>query len=106
MEYCEGHNLRNFIEENPGRQAEEQKWKIFCQIVDALHYLHGLGLIHRDLKPSNIFLDKNNNVKLGDFGLATHHHHHQGKDSQFAANKFTKLQQSKFAQFEKKTQIT
>lgn len=71
MEYCEGNSLRNFIDENPGREQEEQKWKIFCQIVDALHYLHGLGLIHRDLKPSNIFLDKNNNVKLGDFGLAT-----------------------------------
>ena len=28
-------------------------------------------MIHRDLKPSNVFLDKNYNVKLGDYGLAT-----------------------------------
>ena len=28
-------------------------------------------MIHRDLKPSNIFFDKNHNVKLGDYGLAT-----------------------------------
>jgi serine/threonine protein kinase len=31
-------------------------------------------MMHRDLKPQNIFLDKNNNVKLGDFGLAKLHH--------------------------------
>ena len=97
MEYCEGRNLRHFINESilpkssplsngnlpslKQKQAElvELKWKIFSQVVDALHYLHGLGLIHRDLKPSNIFLDKNNNVKLGDFGLATHQQHHAGK---------------------------
>ena len=80
MEYCEGNNLRNFIDENPGRVMEDTKWKIFSQIVDALHYLHGSNLIHRDLKPSNIFLDKNNNVKLGDFGLATTHHHHYNQN--------------------------
>jgi len=40
------------------------------QIVEACHYLHSHNIIHRDLKLANIFLDENNNVKLGDFGLA------------------------------------
>lgn len=77
MEFCEGEELTNFIEANPGRNNEDLKWKIFYQILEALNYIHNRGLLHRDLKPSNIFLDKQNNVKLGDFGLAvlTHHHH-------------------------------
>ena len=50
-------------------------WKIFMQILLALrecHYrgLPGMKVLHRDIKPGNIFLDANDNVKLGDFGLS------------------------------------
>ncbi|TNM95554.1 hypothetical protein fugu_016637 [Takifugu bimaculatus] len=37
------------------------------------HYLYIQGMIHRDLKPVNIFLDSQDHVKIGDFGLATDH---------------------------------
>ena len=44
------------------------------QLVDALQECHrrknGAHVLHRDLKPANVFLDVNDNVKLGDFGLA------------------------------------
>jgi serine/threonine-protein kinase len=40
------------------------------QICSALKSAHDAGIVHRDLKPSNLLLDKNNNIKLTDFGVA------------------------------------
>ena len=43
---------------------------ILEQVISALAYIHkNCQLVHRDLKPSNIFLNKDLNVKIGDFGL-------------------------------------
>ena len=54
---------------------EDFIWQICYQIILALKECHGRTkngkvVLHRDLKPANIFLDCQNNVKLGDFGLA------------------------------------
>ena len=49
---------------------EDVIWTYFLQICVALQYLHNLNIIHRDLKPANIFIDKDDNVKLGDFGIS------------------------------------
>ena len=43
------------------------------QILSALKSCHtrkGGKILHRDLKPGNVFLDKFQNVKIGDFGLS------------------------------------
>lgn len=58
---------------------EDFAWKILIQTTLALKECHrrknGKAILHRDLKPANIFLDKHQNVKLGDFGLARVLHH-------------------------------
>lgn len=58
---------------------EDFVWKMLIQMTSALKECHrrknGKAVLHRDLKPANIFLDSDNNVKLGDFGLARVLHH-------------------------------
>ena len=47
----------------------EKVQKIFTQLVGAVAYVHNMSCVHRDLKLENILLDKNENVKLCDFGF-------------------------------------
>jgi serine/threonine protein kinase len=44
--------------------------EISAEVLDALNYAHGEGVIHRDVKPGNILLDDENHPHLTDFGVA------------------------------------
>jgi len=44
--------------------------QLALDVCNALEVCHGQKIIHRDIKPDNIFVSRNGNYKLGDFGVA------------------------------------
>lgn len=68
MEYCSGGELFDHIVMK-SRLSEMESRMFFRQIISAVSYLHDNGYAHRDLKPENVLLDKEQNLKIIDFGL-------------------------------------
>ena len=55
--------------ETPLPEPIVKRW--FGQMIEALQFVHAQRVIHRDLKPTNIFMTKDLDISIGDFGVAT-----------------------------------
>ena len=68
LELCDGGDLNDIVQEVGGLTEDEAK-HYFHQIMEALQYIHKLGVAHRDVKLENILVTADDDAKLTDFGL-------------------------------------
>ena len=77
LEEITGGDLFDHIIHSEGRKLTElEAMDLLSQMLEGLHYLHGvMGIVHRDIKPENYLLFNDGQrikVKLIDFGFATY----------------------------------
>src|SRR5213592_2677763 len=71
MEYAEHGDLGAWLDVK-GAQPEKYVRQEIAGILETLDVLHRGQALHRDLTPFNVFVCENEQLKLGDFGIATH----------------------------------
>jgi serine/threonine protein kinase len=71
MEYAEQGDLGAWLERQ-GPQPERFVRREIAAVLGVLDALHRGQALHRDLTPFNVFVCQHEQLKLGDFGIATH----------------------------------
>jgi serine/threonine protein kinase len=68
-ELVEGESLANMLRRLK-RIPPKLAISFLIQLCSGLQYAHKTGIIHRDINPSNNFIQKNDRLKILDFGLS------------------------------------
>jgi serine/threonine protein kinase len=69
LEYLDGQDLSSYLKNNLKIDNKAiASWWNTC--IDALQYTHRQNIVHGSLKPSNLFLTRDGDIKIVDFGIA------------------------------------
>lgn len=69
MEFVEGRDLADILDKEK-KMPFKRAANLIIQIAEGLAFAHEQGIVHRDIKPGNILIQKSDNIKITDFGLA------------------------------------
>ena len=69
MELVNGRTLRDHLRDG-WRPEPDRMPGVLEQLLEALDYSHGRGVVHRDIKPANMLISASGDLKISDFGIA------------------------------------
>jgi serine/threonine-protein kinase len=69
MEHLDGGSLEDRLRTGPPSADEALAW--LAQAAAALDAAHRHGIVHRDVKPGNLLLDRDDSLRVADFGIAS-----------------------------------
>ncbi len=69
MEYLDGGSVDDRLRQ--GRVEREQALQWLSETARALDSAHAQGVVHRDVKPANLMLDRDETIRVSDFGIAS-----------------------------------
>ncbi len=70
MNYLDGMTLKQEVAIQGGRLPFSQAFELLEPVMTTLREVHAAGLAHRDISPDNIYITRDRQVKLIDFGAA------------------------------------
>jgi serine/threonine protein kinase len=70
MELLEGESLEQALHRAGGKLPISDVLAVADQVLGVLDAAHKAGIVHRDIKPGNVFVTREGEIKVLDFGLA------------------------------------